>query len=320
MKIIFMGTPDFAVPTLEKIHQSNHELLAVITQPDKPKGRGRTLQLSPVKTFALGAGIRVLQPEKASAPENIEEISSMEPDLIVVAAYGQILREKFLSIPKHFCMNLHSSILPKYRGAAPINWAIINGDSETGVTTMKMDKGLDTGDILLIAKTIIKETDDAQTLHDTLSNIGASLTLETIDKLEQNSLTFIPQDDLQSSYAHKLKKTDGLIDWEHDAQTIRNRIRGLEPWPGAYTFYNGSRLRICKAEIGEGIMEDQPGQVVRLSDHGIEMGTKGQRLIITELQPEGKKRMLSKSFLMGNKVEVGDHFDNAISRESKLKS
>jgi methionyl-tRNA formyltransferase len=313
MKIIFMGTPDFAVPTLEKIHQSEHELLAVITQPDKPKGRGRTLQPSPVKSFAIKAGIQVLQPEKASAPETVEEIRAMSPDLIVVAAYGQILRENFLSIPKHFCMNLHSSILPKYRGAAPINWAIINGDVETGVTTMKMDKGLDTGDILLIAKTTINESDDAQTLHDTLANIGASLTLETISQLEQNSLTFIPQDDLQSSYAPKLKKTDGLIDWEQDAKTIRNRIRGLEPWPGAYTFYNGSRLRICRAEFSDAMNEDQPGHVVRLSDHGIEMGTKNRRLIITDLQPEGKKRMSAKNFLMGHEVKLGDRFDSSLS-------
>jgi methionyl-tRNA formyltransferase len=314
MKIIFMGTPDFAVPTLEKIHQSPHELLAVITQPDKPKGRGRTLQPSPVKSFAIKAGIQVLQPEKASAPETVEEISAMSPDLIVVAAYGQILRENFLSIPKHFCMNLHSSILPKYRGAAPINWAIINGDAETGVTTMKMDKGLDTGDILLIAKTVIKDTDDAQSLHDTLANIGASLTIETINKLEQNSLAFIPQDDLQSSYAHKLKKSDGLIDWEQDAKTIRNRIRGLEPWPGAYTFYNGLRMRICKAEITDGMEGDQPGHIVRLSDHGIEVGTAHGRLIITDLQPEGKKRMPAKNFLMGHKVTVGDQFNSDVSK------
>ena len=178
---------------------------------------------------------------------------------------------------------------------------------------MKMDAGMDTGDILLTAKTVIKDTDDAQTLHDTLANIGASLTLETIDKLSQNSLTFIPQDDLQSTYAHKLKKTDGLIDWEQDAEIIRNRIRGLEPWPGAYSFYHGSRLRICKAEITDGVTEDQPGQIVRLSDHGIEMGTKSRRLIITELQPEGKKRMSAKSFLMGHKVSVGDPFDNTVS-------
>lgn len=313
MKIIFMGTPDFAVPTLEKIHQSPHELLAVITQPDKPKGRGRSLQPSPVKSFAIQEGIQVLQPEKASAPETVAEISSMAPNLIVVAAYGQILRENFLSIPKHFCMNLHSSILPKYRGAAPINWAIINGDAETGVTTMKMDKGLDTGDILLTAKTIIKETDDAQTLHDTLANIGASLTIETINQLEQNSLTFTPQDDLQSTYAHKLKKTDGLIDWDQDAKTIRNRIRGLEPWPGAYTFFNGSRMRICKAEIVDGIAEDQSGHIVRLSDHGIEMGTASGRLIITNLQPEGKKRMSAKNFLMGHNLSVGNRFKNTIS-------
>ena len=313
MNIIFMGTPDFAVPTLKKLHLSKHRIVAVVTQPDRPKGRGRALHPSPVKIFALESGLKVLQPEKASALETLAEISGLEPDLIVVAAYGQILRENFLSIPKHFCMNLHSSLLPKYRGAAPINWAIINGDKETGVTTMKIDKGLDTGDILLTAKTDIKETDDAQTLHDTLADIGADLVLETISQLEQNSLIFIPQDDLQSTYAHKLKKTDGLILWGQEADTIRNRIRGLEPWPGAYTFYKDSRLRVCKAQTAEGMDQDQAGHIVRISDHGMEVGTARGRLIITELQPEGKKRMSAKSFLMGHSVKTGDRFESALS-------
>ncbi len=303
-----MGTPEFAVPALKKLHLSKHRILAVVTQPDKPKGRGRELQPSSVKKFALESGLKVLQPEKTSKPETITEFSSLEPDLIVVAAYGQILSEDFLAVPKHFCMNLHASLLPKYRGAAPINWAIINGDKETGVTTMKVAKKLDTGDMLLSAKTAIKDTDDAQTLHDILAEMGASLILETISQLEQNSLTFIPQDDLQSSYAHKLKKTDGLIIWDQSAETIRNRIRGLEPWPGAHTFYKASRLRVCKAETSKDVEQDQAGRIVRISDHGMEVGTSRGRLIITELQPEGKKRMSAKSFLSGHPVKVGDRF------------
>jgi len=312
MNIIFMGTPEFAVPTLKKLHLSKHQVLAAVTQPDRPKGRGRELQPSPVKKFAMESGLKVLQPEKASQPEAIAELRAMDPDLIVVAAYGQILSEDFLTVPKHFCMNLHSSLLPKYRGAAPINWAIINGDKETGVTTMKIAKGLDTGDMLLSAKTPIKETDDAQTLYDTLAQMGAGLVLQTISQMEENSLTFIPQDDLQSCYAPKLKKTDGLIRWEQSAEIIRNRIRGLEPWPGAYTFYKTSRLRVCKAETTEGEERDQAGRVVRISDHGIEVGTESGRLIITELQPEGKKRMSAESFLRGHPVKAGERFASAL--------
>lgn len=320
MNIIFMGTPEFAVPTLKKLHLSKHLILAVVTQPDRPKGRGREMQPSPVKKFALESGLETLQPEKAREPGFLEALRRLQPDLIVVAAYGQILSEEFLAIPKHFCMNLHSSLLPKHRGAAPINWAIINGDKETGVTIMKIAKELDSGDILLAAKTPIKETDDAQTLHDTLAEMGASLILETISLLEQNSLTFTPQDDLQSSYAHKLKKTDGLIQWEQEAETIRNRIRGLEPWPGAYTFFKGSRLRVCKAETTEGDRRDQAGRIVRISDYGMEVGASQGRLIITELQPEGKKRMSAKSFLRGHAVEVGDRFESSLPVKSSNNS
>lgn len=306
MNIVFMGTPEFAVPTLKKLVESKRRILAVVTQPDRPSGRGRELQPPPIKRFAEEVGLDVLQPEKASGPENLEALRRLEPDLIVVVAYGQILREELLAIPKHFCMNLHSSLLPKYRGAAPINWAIINGDKETGATTMKMDKGLDTGDILLAAKTPIKETDDASSLHDRLAEMGAELVLETIAKIEEGSLISIPQDDSQSTYAPKLKKQDGLIDWEQGAETIHNRIRGLEPWPGAFTFCKSMRLRVCKAETAPGTDQDQPGCIARISDYGIEVGTRKGRLIITELQPEGKKRMTAKSFLLGHSLKTGD--------------
>ena len=309
MNIIFMGTPEFAVPTLQRLHNSRHTVQAVVTQPDRPKGRGQEMQASPVKQYAVEKGLKVYQPEKASAPEFVAELAELKPDLIVVIAYGQILRENLLSLPKHFCMNVHASLLPKYRGAAPINWAIINGDKETGVTTMRMDKGLDTGDILLMKKVVIDNDDTAQHLHDKLSEAGGTLALETVDQLDKGPLTFISQNDAESTYASKLKKEDGCLHWDQEAEVIRNRARGLDPWPGAFGFLKGKRLRFCKMETGPGAKDDAPGVVMRVSDYGIEIGTLKERVIVTEIQPEGKKRMAVKSYLQGHPVEPGDHFD-----------
>ncbi|MDH3256158.1 MAG: methionyl-tRNA formyltransferase [Nitrospinota bacterium] len=309
MNLVFMGTPDFAVPTLRTLHTSRHSVLGVVTQPDRPQGRGQEMQSSPVKRYALENGIKVYQPEKASAPEFVAECAALKPDLIVVIAYGQILRENLLSLPRHFCMNVHASLLPKYRGAAPINWAIINGDKETGVTTMKMDAGMDTGDILLMKKVAIEQDDTAQHLHDKLSEAGGALVLETIDQLEKGELKFIPQKDAEATYASKLKKEDGCLHWDQEAESIRNRVRGLEPWPGAFGFLNGKRLRFCKVETGPGAKEDAPGVVMRVSDYGIEIGTLKDRIIVTEIQPEGKKRMTVKSYLQGHAVKTGDRFD-----------
>jgi len=309
MNLLFMGTPDFAVPTLKTLHASRHSVLAVITQPDRPKGRGQEMQASPVKRYALEKGLKVYQPEKASAPEFVAELAELKLDLIVVIAYGQILRGNLLSVPQHFCMNIHASLLPKYRGAAPINWAIINGDKESGVTTMKMDQGLDTGDILLMQKVTIENDDTAQHLHDKLSEAGGALALETVDQLEKGSLKFIPQNDAESTYASKLKKEDGCLHWDQEAEIIRNRVRGLEPWPGAFGFLKGKRMRFCKVETGPGAKEDAPGVVMRVSDYGIEIGTLKDRIIVTEIQPEGKKRMAVKSYLQGHPVEPGERFD-----------
>ncbi len=308
MKIVFMGTPAFALSTLTKLEASEHEILSVVTQPDRPRGRGREVSFSPVKAFAVEKNLPVLQPEKARAPEFIESIRNLNPELIVVVAYGQILKQALLDIPKRFCMNLHSSLLPKYRGAAPINWAIINGDAETGVTTMEMDVGMDTGDMLLTHKIPIRDSDTAATLHDALAEAGGDLVLETIARLEAGTLTPIPQDHEQATLAPKLKKEDGLIDWEKDARTLRNLVRGLDPWPGAYTFFDTHRLRICAVETTAGDGGDTPGEIVRITDHGIEVGTGGGRLVITELQPEGKKRMPVKSYLAGNRMEKGNRF------------
>jgi methionyl-tRNA formyltransferase len=309
MRIVFMGTPEFSVPTLEQLVQSEHSVVAVVTQPDRPKGRGRGMTASPIKTLALASGIDVLQPEKASAPEFIETLRGLNPDLIVVVAYGQILKQAVLDIPKNFCMNLHSSLLPKYRGAAPINWAIINGDKESGVTTMKMDRGMDTGDILLVSKTPITEQDNARTLHDRLAQMGADLATQTIEQIEKKNLAPRPQDNDQATLAPKLKKQDGLIHWEKDAVTLCNLARGLTPWPGAFTFFKSKRLGLSAVEAADGEEDDSPGVIARITDHGIEVGTGKGRLVITELQPEGKKRMPAKSFLAGHKMLKGNIFE-----------
>ncbi|PIQ96784.1 MAG: methionyl-tRNA formyltransferase [Nitrospinae bacterium CG11_big_fil_rev_8_21_14_0_20_56_8] len=309
MKVVFMGTPEFALPTLDRLASSRHEVLAVVTQPDRPRGRGQEVSPPPVKQLALERGIPVLQPEKASRPEFIEEIRKLNPDLIVVAAYGQILKREFLEIPRIFCVNVHSSLLPKYRGAAPINRAIINGDTESGVTTMKIAEQLDAGDILLMRAVAIGENDTAQTLHDRLAKVGGELALETVNRLEENSILPIPQDESRATYAHKLKKDDGLIRWEQEAVRLHNLVRGLEPWPGAFTFYKGKRLRVCATEIHRGDPADRPGVVARVSDYGIEVGTGKDRLVLTRLHPEGKKHMLAKCFIAGYRIAPGDTLD-----------
>ena len=308
MNIIFMGTSEFALPTLKSLHQSLHSILAVITQPDKPKGRGQKLLISPIKQYALDSDLPILQPKTVNDPEFIESLKQNRPDVIIVVAFGQILSEIFLKIPKQFCINLHSSLLPKYRGAAPIHRAILNGDTKSGITTMIMDKGMDTGDILLMQETPIHQTDTAQNLHDTLSEMGGALVLETLKRLEENTLLPVQQDHNQATYAAKLKKEEGLIRWDQSATSLSNQVRGLTPWPGTYTLLKNKRLRIIKVQIGEGSPDDAPGKVARVTDVGIEVGTGQGRLIITELQPEGKKSMPTKSFLAGHKVERGTLF------------
>lgn len=309
MNIVFMGTPEFALPTLKALHHSSHSILAVITQPDKPKGRGQKLLVSPIKQYALDSNLPLLQPKTVNDPGFIESLKQNRPDIIIVVAFGQILSEAFLKIPKQFCINLHSSLLPKYRGAAPIHRAILNGDTKSGVTTMIMDKGMDTGYILLMQETPVNETDNAQTLHDTLSEMGGTLVLETIKRLEENTLLPVPQDHSQATYASKLKKEEGLIHWEQSATSLSNQVRGLTPWPGTYTLLNKKRLRILKVQVGDGTPDEEPGKVIRVTDVGIEVATGKGRLIITELQPEGKKRMSAKSFLAGHKIERGTLFD-----------
>jgi methionyl-tRNA formyltransferase len=309
MNIVFMGTPEFALPTLEKIHNSSHSILSVITQPDRPKGRGQKQVDSPIKKFALENNLPVLQPATVNTKEFIAALLENRPDYIIVVAFGQILSETLLKVPKQFCINLHSSLLPKYRGAAPINRAILNGETRSGVTTMIMDKGMDTGDILLVDETPIEQNDDAQSLHDKLSEQGGKLVLETLSRLQKNDLLPTPQNSDLASYAPKLKKEESLIDWKIDAESIFNKIRGLSPWPGTHTLYNGKRLAILKGEIVLGESSDRPGHVERITDTGIEVGTGKNRLKITELKLEGKKAMPVKSFLSGYKITRDDIFE-----------
>ncbi len=303
LRIVFMGTPEFAVPTLQMLIERGENVVAVVTQPDRPKGRGQQTQPPPVKELALKHAIPVLQPLKVRAPEVIEEIRGYAPDLIVVIAFGQILPKALLEIPPHGCINVHASLLPRYRGAAPINWCIINGESETGITTMMMDVGLDTGDMLVKMATPIGGDEDASSLHDRLSLLGAETMAATLDRLARGELVPEQQDDGASCYAPMLKKELGEIDWQREPLAIRNLIRGVTPWPGAYTWLDGKMLKIFKARTAAG--SGAPGTVLQAGKNGLEIACSGGSLVIEELQLEGKKRMPAADFLAGYKIAPG---------------
>lgn len=305
MRVIFMGTPDFSVPALEKLYRE-HEVLAVVTQPDRPRGRSGKLQACPVKEKALELELDVMQPERAVDETFISALKELMPDVIVVIAYGQLLPKEILDLPKHGCVNVHASLLPKYRGAAPIQWAVINGDEVTGVTTMLMNEGLDTGDILLKREVCIDEKETGGSLFDKLSEVGSDLMIETLEALEQGRVTPKPQDDSMSSKVGMLKKSMGELDFGKDAAEIERLIRGLDPWPGAYTFFRGKKLSIWKADRVE--KNGVPGIVSEVGRDYIEVGCSLGVLRIWELQLEGKKRMTVKDFLNGSKVEPGDVF------------
>ena len=253
-----MGTPQFACPTLQRLIDRGDEIPAVVTQPDRPKGRGQKSVPPPVKELAERHGLPVLQPIKVRAPEFIESVREMNPDVVVVVAFGQILPKALLEIPRYGCINVHASLLPRYRGAAPLNWCVINGEIETGVTTMLMDVGLDTGDMLLKKATPIDPDEDTSSLHDRLSLIGAALLNETLDLLVQGKLVPEKQDEALSCYAPMLKKEDGLIDWTRDARTIRNLVRGMSPWPGAFTYLDGKLVKVYRTRIAEELGYESP--------------------------------------------------------------
>jgi methionyl-tRNA formyltransferase len=302
-RVIFMGTPDFACPTLQMLISRNEEIVAVVTQPDRPKGRGQKLMPPPVKALALEHALPVFQPLKVRAPEFVETVRQLRPDVIVVVAFGQILPKILLDIPPFGCINVHASLLPRYRGAAPLNWCLINGEVETGVTTMLMDPGLDTGPMLLKRSTPIDGSEDIVSLHDRMAVMGAELLAETLDKVYAGSVVPQAQDDSLSCYAPLLKKEDGLVDWQRDAHAIHNQVRGLVVWPGAWSFLDGQQLKICRTRVGDGA--GLPGTILRSDKGGIEVACLNGSLIIDELQLAGKKRLDAASFLSGYAIPAG---------------
>lgn len=305
MKVVFMGTPEFSVGTLESLVEAGHEVACVITQPDKPKGRGKAVQFPPVKEAALKHDIPVFQPVKVREPEFIEVLREINPDVIVVAAFGQILPKAILEMPKYGCVCVHASLLPKYRGAAPIQWAVIDGEKESGITTMQMDAGVDTGDMIL--KTVVPITDEETggSLHDKLMVAGAKLCVETLRKLEDHTAVFEKQDDSLSNYVTILDKTIGNIDWNMPAIQIERLIRGLNPWPSAYTKMNQKTLKIWKAKVIDREADGEVGTIVEVAKDSIHVRTGKGILAITELQLEGKKRMPAEDFLRGVQIELG---------------
>ncbi|MEK7850489.1 MAG: methionyl-tRNA formyltransferase [Deltaproteobacteria bacterium] len=314
MRVVFMGTPDFAVPSLRALIEGSDEVVAVITQPDRPKGRHGVLTPSPVKVLAIQHGIPVYQPVKVKDRGFLSTLGELSPDIIVVVAYGQILSNDILDLPPRKCINIHASLLPKYRGSSPINWALINGETVSGVTSMIITEGLDSGPILLKREVIIEDEDDAQALHDKLSKAGGELLLETMEGIRKGSLTPVSQDESEATYFPMLKKTDGEITWSQAAIQIKNRIRGLTLWPGTYTHMQmqgaGVMLKIYKAEIvpspltGEGEGEI-PGTIINVDDNGIFVVAGKDCLLIKELQMEGKRRMTAGEFIRGHKIEKG---------------
>lgn len=300
MRVVFMGTPDFSVPALERI-ATEHEVVAVVTQKDKPKGRGMSVSYTPVKESALKLNIPIYQPDKVKEESFVEELRKLNPDVIVVIAFGQILSNDILMLPKYGCINIHASLLPKYRGAAPIQWAVIDGEEKSGVCTMKMDEGLDTGDIIDVDEITLDPKETGGSLFDKLSKLGGELILKTLQNLEFGKATFIKQDDSKSTYAKKMTKELGHIDFTKDAESIERLIRGLNPWPSAFTYLDGKVMKIWDADVVDA--DGVPGTVIREEKDSFVIATGSKALKVNELQLEGKKRMKASDFLNGRSIE-----------------
>jgi len=300
MRLVFLGTPAFAVPTLESLVAAGHDVLSVVTQPDRPSGRGQRLTASPVKEAALRFGLPVYQPERIRRPEAVAALASLKPEAMVVVGYGQIIPQSAIDIPPHGIINVHASLLPKYRGAAPVQWAIANGETRTGVTTMRIDAGLDTGDMLLKAEIEIGPEETALELGARLATMGAALLIETLERID----TIVPQkqDPAGATYAPLLKKEDGLIDWRQPAEAIHNRVRGLQPWPGAHTRFRGQQLHIWKSRVAAG-GSGGPGSLARRPLR-VTCGEGGLELI--EVQLEGRKRITAEEFANGQRITDND--------------
>ncbi|MBQ9605084.1 MAG: methionyl-tRNA formyltransferase [Firmicutes bacterium] len=306
MKVVFMGTPDFAVPTLEALIDK-HEVTAVISQPDKPKGRGKKLQPTPVKEAAEAHNIPVYQPEKIRDEAFVKTLAGIEADVFVVVAYGQILPQSILDMPKYGCINVHGSLLPKYRGAAPIQWSIINGETMTGVTIMYMEKGLDTGAMILKREIPIEPTDTYGTLHDKMAPVGAAALLEALEMLENGSASPEKQDDALSSYVSVIDKSLGNIDWTKDAKSITDLVRGLDPIPGAYSYLNGEQIKIWAAEASD--HTGTAGEVVFTDKKkGFAVAAGSGAVFVKQMQAKGGKRMSAADYMRGHEIKIGDRF------------
>lgn len=306
MRILFMGTPDISVPTLEALIESKHEVVGVVSQPDRPKGRGKQLQATPVKEVALKHNIKIYQPNRVRDEAFIEVIKELDVDVAVVIAFGQILPKDFLVLPKYGCINIHASLLPKYRGAGPIQRALINGDEVTGITTMMMDVGMDTGDMLLKKEVAIEPKETGGSLFDKLSFLGGPLVLQTIDELEAGTLVRHPQNDDEASYAPMLDKKLGNIDWKMTAKEIERLVRGLNPWPSAYTYLGGKMLKIWEADVVDiEATRSAAGTIFQVNQEGIVVVCGDKGLLVRSLQLQGKKRMDTPDFLRGYSLEAG---------------
>ena len=308
MKIVFMGTPDYAAVALRALIDAGHEITAVVTQPDKPKGRSSELVPSPVKVCAMEYGIPVMQPKRIKRPEAIEELRGFPADVYVVAAFGQILSQEILDIPPLGSLNIHASLLPKYRGASPIQHVIIDGEERTGITIMQMDAGIDTGDILYQREIGISAEDNYETLHDKLAALGGEAIVEALDLLEQGKLKAVKQEDALSCYAPLIGKEMGEIDFSRDAMAIDRLIRGMTPWPSAFTSYKGKQLKIWRAEptVAENVFGRAPGEILRIDKDCVTVATGQGALRVRELQLAGKKRMTAHDFLLGVRMQPGE--------------
>lgn len=305
IEIVFMGTPDFAVPSLEALLDRGYRVVLVVTQPDRPRGRGKKLEPPPVKVVAFTRGLEIDQPESVSGPGFVDMLKLISPDLIVVTAYGHLISKEIIDIPPMGCINVHASLLPKYRGAAPVNWAIIRGETITGITTIMIDEGMDTGDILLVREIPILDDETAGELLDRLSITGGELLVETIEGLMDGSVTPVPQEHKEMTLAPLFTKEDGRIDWGRRPDEIKNQVRGMSPWPGAFTTINGEKLKVFRVEVTGSDEGGLPGEVSGVVDEGIVVSAGGGPVLITELQAPGKKRMRASDFLRGKKIEVG---------------
>ncbi|MCQ4022592.1 MULTISPECIES: methionyl-tRNA formyltransferase [unclassified Ruminococcus] len=304
MRVVFMGTPDFAVPCLEALINADYDVIGTFTQPDKPKGRGYTLAPPPVKVTALEHNIPVFQPKTLKDGDALNILKELAPDCIVVVAYGKILPKAILDLPKYGCINVHASLLPKYRGAAPIQWSVLNGEAETGVTSMYMDEGLDTGDMIMKRSCKIDENETAGQLHDKLSQLGASIIVDTLTALENGTAKREKQNDSDSCYSPMLDKSLCQINWSDTAKQVHNKVRGLSPWPVAIASINGKKVKIHQTRLSD--KQGTPGEIIATSPLTVACGCGS--VIIDELQLEGKKRMDSQSFLNGHKLNIGDKF------------